>query len=109
MLVTTMNCAKTDELIKMLLGWGLGWNQRTIIRRWRPGIHKGRGNYRGHLPAVVSIGNMRHAVNISTIFFAKWQQQCGLSLSVLQKLITRNSKSSVQGGANNRPWLMRVK
>jgi len=77
-----MSCVKTDEPIEMpFMVWILGETKEPYIR-WR---HE-RGNFVGHLPAD-TVSREYQACGQHLDLFGRWQQRCGLSLSVLQQFV----------------------
>ena len=88
LLVTTVRPARWRNWSSCCSGYGLGWDQRTVY--WMGAlICPGEGSIMGDISRpcckVWEISGMQ---SIFSTLLVGWQQQCILSLSVLQQLVT---------------------
>jgi len=90
LLDTTVRCTKMAEQSTCCLGYGTPVGQRNHILE----PLKGKTQFWGHLPAHCKIQGISGVQFIfSTLFGGGGQQQCDLSLSVLEQLVVIKYKS----------------
>ena len=84
LLVTIVSCAKTDEPIELTFGGvGSGWPKEPRVS-WGPAYPGGGIILSGGTFIIRPMVKYRREPKL----FIRWQQRCGLSLSVLHQLFT---------------------